>query len=476
MERAGMSDARRSAARIDDPAFAEIKALIVAQTGHHYYEDKDNQLSEKIGQRMAALGILAAELYLERLRDTAAGPREWRLLESALTIKETFFFRFAEQFAALRLHVLPAIIARHAEDKHIRIWSAGCSTGAEPYSLAVLIHDLLGTKVGEWSVSILGTDLDEAAISDARAALYGSWALRAVEPVERARLFQAEGSRWRLKPAYRGMVRFERQNLLDLLNPAPAIGRNDYDLILCRNLLIYFHPDVGTALVSALGGRLARHGKLLLGHAESGLAAESDLAPVELGGVVAYVRDDLRADAGEPPEGPGYGSPPPRPRPPLPPRRAPRRMPRREPLPPLAPHPTEPNPPLDDVRALLGRGETKEARELIGALKGERRSDPVLLYLEGLGALAEQDKAGAEKALRGALYLDRGFAMAHYLLAQHLLREGKDREGRRALDNAAEAVAGADPQAIVPEGDGLTVADLRAAIRHRLSGQGGAGG
>jgi chemotaxis protein methyltransferase CheR len=124
---------------------------------------------------------------------------------------------------------------------------------------------------------------------------------------------------------------------------------------------------------------------------------------------------------------------------------------------------------------LLGRGETKQARALIDALKVERRSDPVLLYLEGLAALAEQDKAGAEKALRGALYLDRGFAMAHYLLAQHLLREGKDREGRRALDNAAEAVAGMEPQAPVPEGDGLTVADLRAAIRHRLSGQGSAG-
>jgi chemotaxis protein methyltransferase CheR len=296
-----------------------------------------------------------------------------------------------------------------------------------------------------------------------------------VAPEERARLFHAEGSRWRLKPAYRGMVRFERQNLLDLLDPAPAIGRNDYDLILCRNLLIYFHPDVGTALVSALGVRLATHGKLLLGHAESGLAAESDLAPVELGGVVAYVRDDLRLSAEEPPEGPGYTPAAPRPRPPLPPRRAPRRMPRREPVPPLAPHSPEPQIPLEDVRALLGRGETKQARALIDALKAERRSDPVLLYLEGLAALAEQDKAGAEKALRGALYLDRGFAMAHYLLAQHLLREGKGREGRRALDNAAEAVAAAEPQAAVPEGDGLTVADLRAAIRHRLSVQGSAG-
>jgi chemotaxis protein methyltransferase CheR len=453
---------------IHDPAFAEIKALIVQQTGHHYYEDKEGQLAERIGKRMAALHIADAALYLGRLRDGATGPREWRLLESELTIKETFFFRFAEQFSALRTHILPAMIARHAGDRHLRIWSAGCSTGAEPYSLAVLIHDLLGTQAAQWSVSILGTDLDEGAIADARAALYGGWALRSVAPEERARLFQPEGSRWRLKPAFRGMVRFERQNLLDLLDPAPAIGRNDYDLILCRNLLIYFRPDVGTALVSALGARLAPHGKLLLGHAESGLAAETNLDPVELGGVVAYVRDDLAAALGEGGEPPAPASP--RPRPPLPPRRGPRRTPRREPAAPPPARPRDPAPSsLDEVRALLGRGDTAAARGLIEALRPERRSDPVLLYLDGLGALAERDKAGAEKALRGALYLDRGFAMAHYLLAQHLAREGKAREARRALGNAADAVAGVDPQAPVPEGEGLTVADLREAIRHRLS-------
>ncbi|QJU56942.1 protein-glutamate methyltransferase [Sphingomonas sp. AP4-R1] len=471
-----MSHARRTLAPVDDPAFAAIKALIVTETGHHYYEDKDGQLAEKIGRRMAAIGIADPGLYLERLRDPAMGPREWRQLESELTIKETFFFRFAEQFAALRAHILPAMIARHAEDRHLRIWSAGCSTGAEPYSLAVLIHDLLGEKVGDWSVSILGTDLDEGALADARAALYGGWALRAVEPAERARLFQPEKDRWRLKAAYRGMVRFERQNLLDLLDPAPAIGRNNYDLILCRNLLIYFRPDVGVRLVSALGARLATHGKLLLGHAETGLAAESDLAPVELDGIVAYVRDDARP-AGEA-EGPGAPepAPPPRPRPPLPPRRAPRTVPRRLPATPPPSRPPEPAPSsLDEVRLLLGQGETQKARLAIGALKGERGSDPVLFYLDGLGALAEQDHAGAEKALRGALYLDQGFVMAHYLLGRHLLREGREQEGRRALGNAAEAVATTDPYAPVPEGEGLTAADLRQAIRHWLSGAGGTG-
>lgn len=454
---------------IGDPAFAGLKALIVAETGHHYYEDKDEQLAERIGKRMGMLGIEDPALYLERLRDPAAGPREWRLLEGELTIKETFFFRFAEQFAALKTQILPAMIARHAQDRRLRIWSAGCSTGAEPYSVAVLVHDLLGADAEAWTISILGTDLDEAALTEARAAVYGGWTLRTVPADERARLFDLEGKRWRLKPVYRGMVRFERQNLLDLLDPAAPIGRNDYDLILCRNLLIYFHPDTGTALVTALGRRLATHGKLLLGHAEAGLAAASDLAPIELAGVVAYVRDETPSASEElPPETP---VPPTRPRPPLPPRRGPRYEPRRAPLPPLAPiAPEAPPPPLDEARALLGRGETGAARRLIAQLRDGRRDDPVLLYLDGLAALAEQDDAGAEQSLRGAVYLDRGFAMAHYLLAEHLLRGGKESAGRRALANAAEAIANADPQAPVSEGEGMTVGDLRDAISHRLAG------
>ncbi|PZU11622.1 protein-glutamate O-methyltransferase CheR [Sphingomonas sp.] len=463
-----MSAIHRIPTPTGDPAFPDLKALIVARTGHHYYDDKEEQLGERLAKRMAALGISDPALYLERLRDAAAGPREWRLLESELTIKETFFFRFAEQFAVLKSQILPAILARHTEDRHVRIWSAGCSTGAEPYSLAVLIHDLLGDAAADWSISILGTDLDERALGDARAALYGGWALRAVPAEERARLFTVEDGRWRLKPAFRGMVRFERQNLLDLLDPVPVIGRNDYDLILCRNLLIYFHPDVAAAVVTALGGRLAAHGKLMLGHAEAGIAAASRLAPIDVHGIVVYVRDEAPR-SGEPP-GEAPAPPAPRPRPPLPPRRGPRRPVRREPAAPPPPRPADPAPSsLDEVRGLLARGATGEARRAIEQLRPARRSDPVLLYLEALGALAERDMAVAEKALRGVLYLDRGFAMAHYLLGEHLLREGKPREGRRALANAAEAVADADPETLVQEGEGLTVADLHEAIRHRLA-------
>lgn len=451
---------------LDEATFAALKTLIVAETGQHYYEDKQPQLREKIVKRMMALGLSDGHLYFERLQDASAGPREWRQLESELTIKETFFFRFAEQFAALRENILPGLIAAHAEDRHLRIWSAGCSTGAEPYSLAVLIHDLLGEAYDDWHVSILGTDIDEAALGQARTARYGGWALRTVGPDERGRLFDREEDAWRLKTPYRGMVRFERQNLLDLLDPAGPIGRDGYDLILCRNLLIYFRLDVATALVSAMGERLAPQGLLLLGHAEAGVAVESGLAAREIGGALVYVR-------------PSPAETNPAPVPAVAPRQstrgaesalrkrpAPRRQPAsaaKSPQP-----PGEPAGDLAEVRALLAKGETKAARALIGQVKATRTRDPLLLYLDGLGAAAEQDGAAAEKALRGALYLDRDFAMAHYLLGQQLIAVGRTGEGRRALANAADALARESDDAPVPEGEGLSVADLREAIRHRL--------
>ena len=141
---------RSAPALLADPAYAELKALIVKRTGHHYYTDKDEQLAERIAQRMAASGIDMAASYLARLRDPLGDP-EWRQLESELTIKETFFFRFAEQFAALRTTILPRLIEARREGRRLRIWSAGCSTGAEPYSIAVVLSET--ARLGAWQLA-----------------------------------------------------------------------------------------------------------------------------------------------------------------------------------------------------------------------------------------------------------------------------------------------------------------------------------
>ena len=115
-----------------DPGFSTLKARIIARTGHHYYADKDDLLFDRLRKRFRVHGFADASAYAGLLDDPIAGGAEWAALEAEITIGETFFFRYAEQFAALRATILPALIAARSGERTLRVWSAGCSTGAEP--------------------------------------------------------------------------------------------------------------------------------------------------------------------------------------------------------------------------------------------------------------------------------------------------------------------------------------------------------
>ncbi len=413
---------------IADDGFAEVKALVIARTGHHYYNDKDAQLAERLAHRMKETDDATIAAYRDRLRDPADG--EWPLLESAVTINETFFFRFAEQFEALRTTILPAMIERHRGERRLRIWSVGCSTGAEAHSIAILLADLLGDAIADWRIALTGTDIDEAALTAARTADYSSWALRTLGEAERVRLFDRSGDRYRLKDRYRGIARFERHNLLAMTDAAAPLGYSDYDLILCRNVLIYFSQEDATAIVGALAGRLAPDGILLLGHAEPNPGFDAVADTAQVAGILTYRPLGSR---------PALAAPPvelaPLPRPVAPPPRRVVRKPEPAPLPVVT-----------------------------------RAPDAVAHYFTALDALAAGDKDRAERAFRDALYLDRSFAMAHYQFGHYLLAQGRDPDGRRSLTNALRVASGLDPTTELAEGDGMTAGAMTAAIRHAIGG------
>ncbi len=245
----------KGAAPTGDPAFAALKSRLVARTGHHYYADKDDLLWERVGRRMRARGVPDPAGYLAVLEGSEG---EWAALESEITIGETFFFRYAEQFAALRGTILPERIAARGAERRLRIWSAGCSTGPETYSVGIVLHELLGERLPDWRIGLTGTDINRDVLGVARRAVYGTWALRTLGAEERERYFRPgprEGT-FALRPEFRGLARFEPQNLMSLLDGTASLALTDYDLILCRNVLIYFHPDVVQALVRALAQRL----------------------------------------------------------------------------------------------------------------------------------------------------------------------------------------------------------------------------
>lgn len=496
-----------------DPAYPALKAAVIARTGHHYYADKDDLLFERLVRRFRICGVADAGAYLAHLSQAAAGAKEWAALEAEVTIGETFFFRYAEQFAALRGTILPGLIEAHEVGRSLKIWSAGCSTGAEPYSLAILVRELLGDRLPDWHVSILGTDISTEALATARAAEYGRWALRTMPTGERLRYFRPTPGRegatreggYALRPEFSRMVRFERHNLL-ALTTGTAAPLGEFDLILCRNVLIYFDATTVAAIVRALGARLRPGGWLLIGHAEPNPTFSTFLSAVSLPGTVAYRRLE-DADVNMP------GGEPATPWAPLadPPAAAPRDgVGLGDPLsfPRLAPHETvgggtaafspaaafEPRGSaearggdalsrasavpvpanLADIRALADAGESARAWTALRAALSVTPFDPALRLYEGLVARSLGRDAEAERALRGALYLDRDFVMAHYQLGLLLASLGRPADACRALDNAAALADTLSPDAAVPEGDGASASQVARSARTARAGIGGA--
>ncbi len=457
----------KGAAPTGDPAFAALKSRLVARTGHHYYADKDDLLWERVGRRMRARGVPDPAGYLALLEESEA---EWAALESEITIGETFFFRYAEQFAALRGTILPERIAARSDERRLRIWSAGCSTGPETYSVGIVLHELLGDRLPDWRIGLTGTDINRDVLAVARRAVYGSWALRTLGAEERERYFRPgprEGT-FALRSEFRGLARFEPQNLMSLLDGTASLALTDYDLILCRNVLIYFHPDVVQALVRALAQRLRPGGWLLLGHAEPNPAFAEFLEPVSLPGTAAYRRPDDGAVPEPIPQLPAVPEPVPETAwmPLLPPI-----VPAPEPASRLVPPRPAPAPvavpegALATVRALADAGDLDASWQACRAALLQDPTDPRLRYYEGLLARARARPEEAERAFRGALYLDKGFVMAHYHLGLTLIAAGRREAGRRAVANALRLAASLPAEAALPEGDGLTAAELSGAAR-----------
>ena len=460
-------------------AFAALKRDLIARTGHFYYADKDSALWERLSRRLAATGAADLESYRALLAHPQAGEAEWAALEAEVTIGETFFFRYAEQFAALRHTILPAIIKASRDRRRIRIWSAGCATGAEPYSVAILLRRLLGNELAQWRISILGTDINQSFLQAAQRAQYGAWALRAVPAGERAEDFlpAPDGRHWTLRPHHRALVRFERQNLTSLLDGSAPLTLTDFDLILCRNVLIYFHPEMVQRLVRALGERLSPTGWLLLGHAEPNPAFAAFLRQVDLPGTAAYRRPEGPSPP-EPPITPDAAPPAPiwtpapiRPAEARPAPVAPPPLPR--PPAPVAAAPQDRADMVTAVRIAADGGETEKAWALCRqALDANPMVAGLHLYA-GLLAWTRGEPAEAERALGRAIYLDTGHVMAHYQLGLLRLHRGDVAGGRRAIAHALRIARSLPPDTPLPEGDGLTAGAFRDLARlHMTAGAG----
>lgn len=427
-----------------DPGYAALKADILELTGLHYYADKDRDLAAHLSKRLLALSIASCTAYRPLL---AGGESEF--LVSELTIGETYFLRQPEHFALLRNTIIPELIHSNALSQRLKIWSAGCATGAEPYSLAILLSLDFESALAGWSVSVLGTDINTEYLRQARSGIFSKWALREVPEALRARCFEPQGVNWRLRDEYRRIVTFERHNLIH--GPAPAV---DFDLILCRNVLIYFSRTRIEQVAARLHAALKPGGWLLVGHAEPSSSIFHEYELVQAPGVTAYRR---RAQPVPPAITPEEWKPPVLAAEAEPvPERTPSAF-----APPSPPPAVEPDESLDQIRRLADRGDWAQAEVTCRRYISANPVDAVAYLTLGLILEHRECPPDALEAFRRTIYLDRGMAIAHFHLAQCYAAGGHRERAIKALDNVIQLLASRPDGQPVAHADGMSVHELR---------------
>lgn len=245
--------------------FTQFCEFLREQTGLSYTEAKRYYVDRRVARRMEAVGAATFRDYLNLLRFQSSG-EELQLLVNQMTVNETYFFREKYQFDCLVNHVLDEVVQRRRPDRPVRIWSAGCSTGEEPYSIAIMLLEQWG-RVDEFEVELYASDIDSTVLDRARAGFYEERSVQPLPPHLLAKYFrQVEPGRWQIIEELRESIDFSRVNIVD---PREVGAFRDIDVVFCRNLLIYF-DDLGRREAAAMFYEaLAPSGFICLGHSES---------------------------------------------------------------------------------------------------------------------------------------------------------------------------------------------------------------
>ena len=279
-----MSVRRASPGLVPAPDAVEVRLLsdlFRHEAGLAFADDSGFVLERRLKERVAALGLPTFGHYVDYLKHDAGGPRELEEALELVTTHETYFFREEYQLRAFREEVVPRLRQLVGSRRRLSIWSAGCSTGEEAYTVAMLlVHG--GLPFG-WEARVFGTDLSRRCVTAARRAIYGGAAFRCVPFEFRHRYFVEAADGTAVAPSVRAMCSFAQLNLLDR-DRLEVVGR--VDAVFCRNVLIYLDQEARRRVLDNVYECLLPGGFLMLGHSESLLHVPSGFEPVRL-------RDDL---------------------------------------------------------------------------------------------------------------------------------------------------------------------------------------
>lgn len=503
-----MADTSRSAKTLSPLGYGDylrFSKLVEKRFGLHFPEKRRAELERGVRQAFANSTCADLKECYRQLLDPEKGGLELDRLANALTVGETYFFRDAGQFNALYRHVLPQIIERRRAIRTLRIWSAGCASGEEPYSIAIMLRELL-PDVDKWAITILGTDINTEALDRAHKAVYGEWAFREERAKQwRARYFRPQDKRYELVPEVRRMVTFARLNLAEADYPSYETNTTLMDLILCRNVTIYFSQAVTSQVIQRLYNALVDGGWLVVGHSEPSPITYLHFQPHNFPNAILYQR------TGEPPARPPdlgelTGQPK---RPKVVPRQAPSSTSSPAPvsatIQPASPSPsilqTEPvrdKNPIERAQELLDYGHSEEARDLLLKVvaREPRHALACSLLCQAYANLGHWTEAehwcrqavsfdklalnayytlalvlqhqgqidGAIEAMKKVVYIDRNYVLGHFGLAALYRNKSQKAQALKSLDNAHRLLAARDASEVIPDSGGITVERLRKTI------------
>lgn len=480
--------------------------FVASRLGLHFPAERHIDLERGLRTAMGSPGPAEFKARLRQLADSPPGPALTDSLVAALTVGETYFFREPNTLEALRENVLPQLITRRAQgSRQLRLWSAGCCTGEEAYTLAVLLDRLLPHR-DHWRIDILGTDINRQFLQKAREGVYGEWSFRDAPPWLRETYFEpVDARRVRIIPRIRRMVHFAPLNLAQPWHDANIPGPGGVDVILCRNVLMYFTPAQVAATMRSFHRSLVDEGWLAVSATEAAVKFAAPFTPVRVGQTFLYRKNPAHASSATPAwESPAVPESADLRRPPAvkrnraavpvataavgePPVAAPADLP---------PAPAQPDaarrlfdqgdyagaaaawdarPPshADDFGRLAhcqaNLGQLHEAcRSILRALALDKL-DPALHHLHAIVLSDQGEMSAATAAWQRAVFLDADFIAAHHALGHHLVRLGQRVQAARHFRTALHLLDRLEPDALVPHADQLSARRLRALVTVALT-------
>ena len=445
---------------IAKPLLRELSELCAQRLGLHFPQSRWSDLERGILSAASDLGFSDPVPFLQHLRSSPLTRNELDALASHLTVGETYFYRDRLAFEALETHILPGLIAtRRKSEKRLRIWSAGCSTGEEAYSIAIAVSRAI-PDLKDWNVTILATDVNPRFLQKASSGLYGDWSFRDGPPWIKERYFaRTADDRYQLSAHIRRMVSFAYLNMAEDVYPSLQNNTNALDLIFCRNVLMYFAPDRAKRVIHHLYQALVEDGWFFVSPSEASHTQFSQFVTVAIDNAFFYRKDHRQVLEPEAPSFPLVDTV---------------RL-SSSPIPASQEETQEPDQESLPSPALLAReyaneGKLTEARQWCEKAVAADRLNPGLHYLRStilqeLGIIDE-----AILSLKRALYLDQDFVLAHFSLGNLARRKGKWKEAARHFQNSLSILAKYRPEEVLPESEGLTVARLQEIVESTVLG------